>query len=212
MNETTGTRVDSLGRYHLAEGGTAVDSATGKNRDAAQFNAATEYFTNTDLDFKTYNGFSFSFWVRRPSQPTAGASVGFDYCTPGSPAWTVSIFDPGRTNFTVRNSVSALQQAYTDAGNGWTSDWVHVVCTWSDGDKVRIYTDGALDKESAGTLAGPMFDGTGNGLIIGIQADEVTGPFSGGNSGWLDEIALFDFDIGLGGVQMIYNNGEGLFL
>lgn len=71
------------------------------------------------------------------------------------------------------------------------NEWHHVACTWSSGQPVRMYIDGALAATGSLPLTGVLSDGSGayttlTSLTIGGV------PGDGGNTGQMDDVRIFD--------------------
>ncbi|MBG6221268.1 MULTISPECIES: LamG domain-containing protein [unclassified Janthinobacterium] len=146
----------------------------------------------------------------------------------GSGARDAQLLDATQMNnewfFLVRRSTGALRFVVTDSlGNQRVVEtaansvpagtWKHIAVSWSfnalaaaNSDRLRIYVDGVLQKESAFTTAAVASPRIGS-VYIGDNRSTVTGQNGSGNSadGAIDELRAYNYEGGLALVQRDQN-------
>jgi len=144
-------------------------------------------------------------WLRADAGVTTGR--GILVRTAGDPNGTWS--------HQLRITNTGLLQHYTFDGSvkhivGTTTveadTWYHVVGTATNGDRMRLYVNGALEAESSFTL-GDLWTG-GNQWLLGTHSGDAagTGPIQYFD-GTLDEIAVYDYALTADQIQAHYAAG-----
>jgi len=207
----TDDRVDSIGTDDLTPGN-AITTIAGKNNLAANFDANNESLIDTGWRAIGFPGFSISAWIKRSGYVTETTAVIVSENAATFQAFTLQAYNAGGyLTCSFRDSTNAIQTASnTTQDAGYTSDWVHVVAAWGTGSAVKLYVDGALWATSPGTLSGATLKDSSAGIVVG-SGNALFKPWWGGNAGYIDELAIFDYDIGLPGAVGIYNGGVGIF-
>lgn len=80
--------------------------------------------------------------------------------------------------------------------------WFHVVCTWSAATGARIYVDG-VEKNSTATTASPS---TSTTFRVATYGSGMTGGFTG----MIDEVAIYNVALSASDVLYHYNLGKGI--
>lgn len=218
LEEASGTRVDSYGSNDLNDNNTVGQDASGIQANAADFVAAnSEYLSITDaaqsgLDF-TGSKFSFSFWVKLASLPSAGA-MNFISKQGNNPNRQYIIRsntdnkiqaeisgDGTTTHLWQQTSNSAIWSA-GDIGN-----WVHIVVTFdASTDSIIFYKNGSVVPSTLNKLGSPT------------AIANTTSPFEIGRDGRafyyvdgsIDEVTATSDVITSSEVTTIYNSGAGI--
>jgi len=208
MNESgTDDRVDSIGTNDLTAN-EAITTTTGKNNTAANFDSATHSLIDTSWTASGWTGFTLSIWLKRQANPSLNAWAVVENVA-ANPGWATYTLTNGRQLFIIRNQALSTLTALTAGDIGTDSGWVHVCGTWEADDNARIYIDGTLTQTSGGTMDGTVRD-VGVGIKFG-SAQAGGNPWSGTNEGYIDEVAIFDTNIGQAGCSDIYDAGAGKF-
>jgi len=197
FDETSGTRVDTLGGYNLTDNNT-VGYTAGMDGNAALFEADnTEYLSYTPnwLDYAGTD-WSFSIWVRSDGNASQYRGiVGNRFGTYGT--W-----------LTLGSSVTTGYLTLEDCGSHSVSmhdgQWHHIVVTHDDAatDVTRVYKDGT----QVFTCNYGAWGGTGNDLRLGLWYE--------GSQYWdgaMDAFYWFDAVLDSTAVLELYADSEGLF-
>lgn len=206
LDEVAGNAIDA----HDAHDGTVTGATQGA---AGKINTAYSFDGNDDVDMGDVtwgiaNAFSIQAWI----YPTTIA---------GDDRQIVGIDGGGgeirRLQFRIDNGVSPqpIRVVRFDSGDNIVTnfasatevaenEWAHVVITFNTTDGTKIYINGVLDDNSdADTTANG--DGGENTFIgaraSGIRVDQFIGT--------IDEVAIFNADIGQAGVTELWANGQG---
>lgn len=119
----------------------------------------------------------------------------------------------GALRFVVTDSLGNVRVVETAANSVPAGTWKHIAVSWSfnalaasSSDRLRIYVDGVLQKESAFTTAAVVSPRIGS-LFIGDNRSAVTGQNGSGNStdGAIDELRAYNYEGGLALVQRDQN-------
>ncbi|WP_426086724.1 DUF6701 domain-containing protein [Janthinobacterium sp. PSPC1-1] len=119
----------------------------------------------------------------------------------------------GALRFVVTDSLGNVRAVETAANSVPAGTWKHIAVSWSfnalaasSSDRLRIYVDGVLQKESAFTTAAVVSPRIGS-LFIGDNRSAVTGQSGSGNStdGAIDELRAYNYEGGLALVQRDQN-------
>ncbi|PIG30203.1 concanavalin A-like lectin/glucanase superfamily protein [Janthinobacterium sp. 35] len=119
----------------------------------------------------------------------------------------------GALRFVVTDSLGNVRVVETAANSVPAGTWKHIAVSWSfnalaasNSDRLRIYVDGVLQKESAFTTAAVVSPRIGS-LFIGDNRSAVTGQSGSGNStdGAIDELRAYNYEGGLALVQRDQN-------
>lgn len=218
LEESSGVRIDSHGSNDLTDNNTVGQDTSGIQANAADFIAAnSEYLSITDaaqsgLDF-TGSKFSFSFWVKLASLPSAGA-MNFISKQGNNPNRQYVIRsntdnkiqaeisgDGTTTNLWQQTSNSAIWSA-GDIGN-----WVHIVVTFdASTDSIVFYKNGSVVASTLNKLGSPT------------ALANTSSPFEIGRDGRafyyvdgsIDEVTATSDVITSSEVTTIYNSGAGI--
>ena len=217
MEEASGTRVDALGTYDLSVINTDQPNTTGINNDCWAPDTTQGWLRNTSLVLGGSDGMSISVWV---AMPTATYSQGRYICaenTNSNTAFRMSIgnWPTNLGEFMARNASVVASSGVTSTPVDWVnSNWRHLVGTWGDGDaSARIYVDGVERGVGSPIALNGLRDNGAQGILVGTY--HLPGNFNFGytsNPAWMDELVIFDFNIGQAGVTELWNGGAGLFL
>lgn len=171
LNETSGTREDSIGSNDLTSSG-AVDSAIGSVGNAANFdNAADQLFItdNASLSFGNED-MSLSFWVYLNTASTSSHIIG-KWGT-GGLEYAVYLPSSGGPRFIITHN-GASQQFVTSTPALSTSAWHHIVA-WHDSvaNTINIQVDNGTIYTTAHSLG--LYNGTkaftlGNDSTLGTN-------------------------------------------
>ena len=119
----------------------------------------------------------------------------------------------GALRFVVTDSLGNVRVVETAANSVPAGTWKHIAVSWSfnalaaaNSDRLRIYVDGVLQKESAFTTAAVVSPRIGS-LYIGDNRSGATGQNGSGNStdGAIDELRAYNYEGGLALVQRDQN-------
>lgn len=179
--------VDSSGNAHDAQiFGTSYDHVSGKFDNALQMPGGSGHYA-LDSDGENYiNGltaFTISVWVKSDVIGTdKGFILGRD---PNGADGTFALrYDAegaggGGTNVIKAGVQASDWQTYESASGKQTTQWQHIVVTWSSGNPLAMYIDGQLDTP---TYNRPGFSGSVNGatkLYLGRGAKDDASSWDG---------------------------------
>jgi hypothetical protein len=195
LDETSGTRFDSVGTNNLADNG-GVGSTIGKVGNAALFDGSNYLSTNTVL---SSGPFSVSFWINPDTVTRDPARIISRYriAAPADQAWSAylrdddALIDVGPTTLTIPSIASA-------------ETW-HYFAFWYDdvAQEIGIQFDTTI-------LTTPQTTGyvnTNVDFTIGTLAGGPTGPsFRGG----VDEVGIWSRVLTAAERTQLYNGGAGL--
>ena len=86
------------------------------------------------------------------------------------------------------------------------STWYHLCGTWSSGDFIKLYINGALDSLSAAAYSGTISYNAGKNLFVGREA-----AYAGSASyfkGTIDDVRIYNRALSVQEVQRLYNMGH----
>jgi hypothetical protein len=205
----TNDRVDSIGTDDLTPD-EAITTTAGQKNNAANFDASTESMTSTTWRAVGWTGFTVSAWLRRADFPATNGWFAVEN-TASNPSIGFYIRNDGEASGWIRNNSVTIQVATTGSFNTPVdTQWVHYCLSWNTDDNVFLYIDGVERGVSGSPLSGTLLDND-VGIRFGSHPTDVL-DWAGGNEGYTDEVAFFDYGIGLVGCGDIYNDGEGKFL
>jgi hypothetical protein len=195
LDETSGTRFDSVGTNNLSDTG-SVGSAIGKQGNAADFDGTN--YLSTALDGTTLTAVSIALWFKADDILTANLEGVLSWARIGKP----TDFAP----FIIIQTNSGAIRLYADNGYQVTSGalanntWYHVVCTY-DGTDWKMYLDGGL----VGTYTGGIGTDITNANTVYVGSG-----FDGQFPGDIDEVGIWDRALAGGEITTLYNGGSGI--
>ena len=212
MEETgTADRVDTSGSDDLTPNVSMGNIAGGKNNNACEFTSNATSLVSTSWRAVGWTGMTFSAWLKRTAIPTGSAYL-LSENTTSSIAFSLFV---QATTGDLRGTWRAQDLSFggfdTDLDPETDQRWVHVAVSWNSGEFVEIYVDGVLRDTSASTLTGTLRDND-VGIVLGALSNGTAGYGATGGPAWMDEVAIWDFGIGLSGAGEMYNGGAGVFL
>jgi len=151
------------------------------------------------------DGYSMSFWAR--PELLNGRMPFYKDFSGGQQGFMWSMYETnGKFKLKMRNDGGTVYEVITDAAVLQAGQWTHLVCVRDTADTgaIRIYADGVLAGETAGTGSATM-GGTGY-LSIGAKGD---GEFP--TTGAIDDFRYYTEVLDVDEVAAIYNNGKGDF-
>lgn len=160
-------RVDSIGSDDLTAN-EAITTIAGINNNAANFDAETHSLISTTWRATDVYALSISVWIKRQANVTESSAIYLAENSGASPAFICQCSGTGTVAFSVRNAATETEIAGPTEDAGYDTDWINIVNTWSSGNTVRIYRNGALWGESPGTLTGPLIDHTSGIIFSGL--------------------------------------------
>lgn len=195
MDETSGTREDSVGSNDLTDNNT-VGYGTGKQSNAADFELSnSEYFTVADhADLRVDDGWSVSMWVNAETL-TDGY---FLNVRSGENGWGLGLATAGNIRVYAGSGSFGDQ---TSSGTLSTGTWYHVAVYYS-GTSTKLYINGALDS----TLSLNAIINPNTTLNVGKKAT-ASAVF---HDGLMDEITFWNRELTATDVANIYNSGDGI--
>lgn len=191
MEESSGSRLDSVGTKHLSTVTGSVSQVSGKNNFAAAGGLSASSL-RTPSNFSQYPGaFSYQFWVKFNS--VSGVQTFFQL-PPG----------PGPEGRSIRRTGTALTLIGSGSLTGASgaisaATYHHMAYTYDGSTTWKLYVDGVLyrTKADVATSAVELLLTTGDVTTDGIH--------------W-DEVARFSVLLSPTQVAELYNSGAGRFL
>lgn len=210
MNESSGTRSDSIGAYDLTEVGSTTSSTTGLISSAAYIKTpgSANDLLVSDFALDTSNGYTVSVWFYAESTPAINIDlvrlVGY---VSGVQRWAqVHYNGSARVVSVTYYTVAGGQVSVVSSSALAASSWHHIVMTVSTGRTATLYVDGA----SVGS--GTIFNSSSASQPTTFSVCNVGRTFSGTTSAeWLriDESGVWDAALSSGSISTLYNSGAG---
>jgi hypothetical protein len=214
-NAANKTVTDTVGSHDgTSVNNTSTMSVSGKINNALEFNGSTDKVTITDhSDFNFTDGagndepFSICFWAN-----TADITRFFPvskYGTSGNREWWVGTENSDYLVITISDSGNDLLTRTSDAAvTGDEGSWHHYAFTYDGSNSnagLTIYRDGAVFAStggSSGIYNGMSSTGTDVSLMwLGASSEYIAGD--------IDDVRIFDFELTLTQIGLIYNSGSG---
>jgi len=218
FEEAAGTRVDSVGGLDLSVINNDQPRVAGKQNFAWAPDTSNGWLENAAFTPGGWEGISISVWVANPAAVAVGARWICSEDTTGNTAFRFYINAPEQwAILDVRNAIAVSRTAITSSGINWINgNWRHLVGTWGSGDGfVRIYVDGVQAGISSSEMPSNGVRNNGvQGLLVGTlnSIKGGTNQFGyTGNQAYMDELAIFDGNVGPSGVAELWNAGVGRF-
>lgn len=196
LDETSGTRADSIGANTLTDNNTVL-SGTGKVGNAADFeDANSEYLSGADSDDFDFgaDGYSISKWIYFESVGTPRIwSIGGNYASGKG----LQLAYSGGTLTLYNNGNAGTTDLFT-----WTPTagvWYHL-CITRDGANVKLTVNSATISSSANT---DVIDGSTGGMTLGVWSGTLNSYFDG----LMDEFLLNKRWFRDEEIKTIYNKG-----
>ena len=197
LNETSGTAATEVygGTPGLLQGGPTWAPGAGHHGGACRFDGVDDRIILGPCDMTTGTGeFSFSVWVKPDFVTAMDRTILAKTIGPGvqDHVWSMTFVSASALRFRLRTGALTTQLS-TPPSSIFSGIWYHVVGAY-DGNAMRIYLNGALMAETAGT--GSMgFHPQAPASVAALSTGAA--PFSG----WVDDIRLFD--VGLSQQEVI---------
>ncbi|MGD8457414.1 MAG: SpvB/TcaC N-terminal domain-containing protein, partial [Anaerolineales bacterium] len=207
LDETSGTRIDSVGSRDLTDNNT-VGYTTGKQSNAADFERGnTEYLSyDTPYGTATDGDVSISVWINMESLggDYYGSGIIASYRNPNVAGdWNIAVTNDGRIRF-YRKESGTDYYWQTGTSEISTSTWYHLVVTYDDaGNSASCYINNA--SKSFSVVNAEVSWGT---TALTVGRNFTTQNFY--HDGLLDELAVYDRVLTTPEVAQLYNSGDGL--
>ena len=194
LDETSGTRVDSVGSSDLTDVNT-VTSVAGKDGNASRSDVANnEYLRNADVPVAWSGDWTVSFWVR----PTWEGSTDAVFCG-GVNEHRVYMLADGQLTGEVDGANTATKTGLTTDG----TVWYHSVMAHNNATgKAQYYIDGA--QVSSDITTDPETD-DGNVVIHAANAGGIP------STSDMDDVMIWERALNADEVSALYNSGSGRF-
>lgn len=205
MDETTGTRFDSMGNWDLDSLPNGMGNDTGVIGNATEHTTASSTFIHSNLKsvglgFDGGGNFSIAYWVKFKATGSQECMVSH-YSGAGSQAFLVQ-----------KNASDAIQLRTSNAGSGVTATstydtvssgtWYHIAMVHdTTADTTEFYIDGTAKTTHSDGIAV-----VANYYVIWGALGN-SGDFLGG---YLDEIGCWQRKITADEVTQLYNGGAGI--
>lgn len=206
MDEASGVRVDFYTGNDLADTG-VVGSRAGIINNAPEFAGpigggydSLEATDSADLSMGVDVDFSFSFWFRVDSFPTALYTFAKNDAAAGAQEYDARVFSGSVLTFSLWSS-GGVQTPFDTTATFTINTTYHVVITY-DQSNIRTYVNGALDRTQANTV-----DCRDTASQLAVGGDPENG---GWFDGFVDEMGIWKRALTLTEVQNLYNSGAGL--
>lgn len=213
--------VDADGATHNgdASSNTSTLSVTGQISNAFDLDGSDQVAVTDHSDFTFVTAgddiaFSISAWVFVPSSVTSLSSIisKFDLTSSANREWEF-VLRPGRILRLLIYDQSALASQFVDSNVAIDTGWQHVVCTYagsggtSAADGMTLYVAGSAVASTTGSAGGTYADmeDKGSNVVIGDDADS-----SSTYPDKLDSIIVFQQELSLAEVSILWNDGSGL--
>lgn len=199
FDEGTGTTaIDSSvnGNDGTINGATWLSSANAKLGNSALSFDGTNDYVITDSVLTLNDVYSISLWFKSSDTGGGNELVGQWTSTQSDRKFLVRL-NNGDIQFFIHDSGSPVSVSDTSS-NFADNNWYHVVAT-TDGSDMRLYVNGVLS-DSLSTSDTRTLN---QQIVIG----EANTNFY---TGYMDEIAIYDYALSPSQVEELYNNGDGL--
>jgi hypothetical protein len=211
LDETSGTRYDSVGSLNLNPGSLDESSLAyiqGIIGNAADFSEST-YLTSSSQIQLSGRESAISFWIK---SSISGGSYAEYIAISISDCPSLYITDQG--DIGAAASPGGMSEANRLRSNGTINNdtWRHIVIT-GDGIIQKLYIDGALDVTTTipSSDQGGTFQST-NSRIVMINGNEFNPPDFGTSPFSLDSLSVWNRNLTEAEVTRLYNNGAALDL
>jgi hypothetical protein len=198
LDETSGTRFDSVGTNNLTENG-SVGSTLGKIGNAATGFSTTDYLVNTSTVGQITGDWTATCWFRTGSDINTNQGIVCRTTTTANDVeYLLDIFS-NNVRFVLSTS-SGIYVAQTPIATNTT----YFVASWYDGTNINIsLNDGAVTSTAAPGIPVQLF---GSELTVGLRLDD-SRPFLGD---WIDEVGIWNRVLTSGEITQLYNGSAGL--
>lgn len=171
--ETGALTTDEEGAFTLINNGTVTecDGIFG-DKNCAEFNGSTQYFTQGTLFDTTPAAIAIDFWfLADDGQPAAAEVFTRKDNVTGEDRIIIYLDTVGKVIWETEESNNGINSIFSSTAfeDGVMSEWVHVTCTWDTTNGKRLFINGILEtQDSAETTL--MVNGNDSDYFIGASS------------------------------------------
>lgn len=206
-NSSSGT---TLNDSHISRANMTTTGSTGSvgklGTYAVEFDGNTQYAYTSSSDVQmTTDEMSISMWIYLDQKASTAGHTFNLLRQGGSPRYSLYMSSSDRMDFRIYSVAGTDYQGTQGAKTDWsTSTWYHIVAVAEEGEELKIYVNGVLDKWWSTTYDEGMCDAPAGNTILGGLSSA-----SSAIDGRIDDVALYDRPLTSDEVSDLYNSGSG---